>query len=56
MLCWFHHRFLDRHGWQIRMNRGVPEVRAPLWIDRTRQWRPATTSKTRMLDLISAQQ
>ena len=32
MLCWFHHRFLDLHGWEIRMNHGVPEVRAPLLV------------------------
>jgi hypothetical protein len=54
MLCWFHHRFLDLHGWEIRMNRGVPEVRAPLWIDATRQWRAVTKSKTRMLDRVAA--
>jgi hypothetical protein len=55
MLCWFHHRFLDLHGWGIRMNREVPEVRAPQWIDPTGQWRTATKSKTRMLDLVAAQ-
>jgi hypothetical protein len=24
LLCWYHHRFLDRIGWQIRMNAGFP--------------------------------
>ena len=55
MLCWFHHRFLDLHGWQIRMNHGVPEVRAPLWFDPTRQWRAVTTSKPRLHDLAQTQ-
>lgn len=52
LLCWFHHRFLDRSGWAIRMNRGVPEVRAPGWCDAALRWRPATTSLTRMSDVI----
>ena len=55
MLCWFHHRFLDLHGWQIRMNHGVPEVRAPLWFDPTRQWRAVTKSKPRLHDLVHRQ-
>ena len=29
LLCWYHHRFLERIGWQIRMNAGTPEVKAP---------------------------
>jgi hypothetical protein len=52
LLCWFHHRFLDRSGWSIRMNRGVPEVRAPGWNDARRLWRPVTRSRTRLLDLV----
>jgi hypothetical protein len=52
MLCWFHHRFLDLHGWEIRMNRGVPQVRAPLWFDSTRQWRAVTTSRPRLRDVV----
>ena len=55
MLCWFHHRFLDLHGWEIRMNHGVPEVRAPLWFDPTRQWRTVTKSKPRLHDLVDYQ-
>lgn len=52
LLCWFHHRFLDRSGWDIRMNRGVPEVRAPGWHDAHRRWRPVTRSKTRLLEKV----
>lgn len=50
LLCWYHHRTLDEAGWQITMDRGVPQVTAPPWIDpegrprlapgsRHRQWR-----------------
>lgn len=52
LLCWFHHRFLERSGWGIRMNLGVPEVQAPSWIDAKRRWRLVTTSKTRLTDLV----
>ena len=55
MLCWFHHRYLDLHGWEIRMDHGVPQVRAPLWFDPTRQWRAVTRSKPRLLDRVEAQ-
>src|SRR6478736_10385863 len=52
LLCWFHHRFIDFVGWKIRMNHGVPEVRAPGWCDATLRWRPVTSSKTRLQDAI----
>ncbi len=39
-LCWFHHRTIDTGGWSIRMNRGIPEIKAPLWLDHDQQWRP----------------
>lgn len=52
LLCWFHHRFLDIHGWAVRMNRGVPEVRAPRWNDGSGRWRRVTRSRTRLADLI----
>jgi hypothetical protein len=52
LLCWNHHRFIDHGGWKIRMNRGVPEVMAPPWIERSPRWRPVTTSRTRLLDLV----
>ncbi len=48
LLCWYHHRFLDRIGWKIRMNRGVPEVMAPVWFDDSLRWRAVTTSPTRL--------
>ncbi|WP_292673584.1 MULTISPECIES: HNH endonuclease signature motif containing protein [unclassified Microbacterium] len=48
LLCWYHHRFLDRIGWKIRMNQGVPEVLAPPWHDISRRWRPTTTSPLRL--------
>ncbi|WP_040163397.1 HNH endonuclease signature motif containing protein [Microbacterium gorillae] len=40
LICWHHHRFIDRMGWDIRMNDGVPEVRPPDWIDTTQSWQP----------------
>jgi hypothetical protein len=52
LLCWYHHRFIDRSEWKIRMHHGVPEVQAPPWYDPTGKWRPVTTSRTRMLDLV----
>lgn len=38
-LCWYHHRTLSSNGWEIRMNKGVPEVKAPPWIDPNQKWR-----------------
>ncbi len=55
LLCWYHHRFIDRNGWSIRMNRGVPEVRAPGWVDARLLWRPVTRSPTRLRDRIVRQ-
>ncbi|PZU38129.1 MAG: HNH endonuclease [Microbacterium sp.] len=52
LLCWYHHRHLDHHGWRIRMNHGVPEVLAPTWIEGRPTWRAATASKTRLLDRV----
>lgn len=52
LLCWHHHRFIETGPWRIRMNRGVPEIRAPHWHDPTDRWRAVTTSRTRMLDLV----
>ncbi|RNE62214.1 HNH endonuclease signature motif containing protein [Cryobacterium tepidiphilum] len=51
-LCWFHHRTIDTSGWEIRMIDGSPQVKAPPWIDRTRRWRPATKSPTRLTDAL----
>lgn len=51
LLCWHHHRYIDRGPWQLRMNRGVPEVKAPLWFDRSDTWRPVTKSRIRMREL-----
>lgn len=41
LLCWWHHRNLHLSHWQIRMRRGIPEIRGPAWWDCTRAWRPA---------------
>lgn len=38
-LCWWHHRSLDRSGWDIRMTGGVPQIRGPAWWDPSRTWR-----------------
>lgn len=48
LLCWYHHRFLDTTGWEIRMNHGTPEVRAPGWHTDNQKWRPVTTSPLRL--------
>ena len=52
LLCWYHHRHLDHHGWRIRITHGIPEVIAPPWVERTPSWRPATTSPTRLIDTV----
>ena len=49
LLCWFHHRTLDTSGWEFRMTRGVPEVKAPPWLDSTGRWRPTAGSRIRRL-------
>ncbi|WP_166805192.1 HNH endonuclease signature motif containing protein [Cryobacterium sp. TMT2-4] len=41
LLCWYHHHSIDTSGWNIRMIRGTPQVRAPYCYDPTRTWRPA---------------
>jgi hypothetical protein len=43
-LCFFHHRTLDRSGWEIVMREGVPHVRGPAWWDPQRRFRPASKS------------
>ncbi|MBT8798612.1 HNH endonuclease signature motif containing protein [Microbacterium flavum] len=48
LLCWYHHRFLDRIGWQLRMNAGVPEIKAPPWFGIDHRWRAVTTSPVRL--------
>lgn len=48
LLCWYHHRFLETIGWKIRMNAGVPQVRAPYWLDASMRWRAATSSPARL--------
>ncbi|GAA1850847.1 DUF222 domain-containing protein [Microbacterium koreense] len=49
LLCWYHHRHLANHGWQIRMRNGIPEVKPPPWAERVPRFRPTTTSPTRLL-------
>lgn len=41
LLCWYHHRSLDRSGWKIEMRQGLPWVRPFTWIDPFSRWRPA---------------
>ena len=48
LLCWYHHRFLDRSGWQIRMNAGVPELKPPAWHGTDHGWRAVTASPVRL--------
>ncbi|WP_091231204.1 HNH endonuclease signature motif containing protein [Microbacterium sp. 3J1] len=46
-LCWWHHRSLDRSGWEIRMDHGLPQVRGPRWWDPDRRWRTPRLSAAR---------
>ena len=39
LLCWYHHHNIDTAGWRIRMVAGLPQVKAPHWIDPTGTWR-----------------
>lgn len=39
LLCWYHHRYLERFGWRIRSRDGVIEVQAPRWLDARGRWR-----------------
>jgi hypothetical protein len=39
LLCWYHHHTIDTSGWEIRMVHGMPQVKAPRWIDPTGKWR-----------------
>ncbi|MBX3077874.1 MAG: DUF222 domain-containing protein [Cryobacterium sp.] len=52
LLCWFHHRTLDKSGWRFRMIDGAPWVKAPPWLDTSQKWRPTTRSRTRQLDAV----
>ncbi len=52
LLCWFHHRSIDTSGWGIRMQRGVPQIRPPVWLDPGGGWRDATKSPTRLADRL----
>lgn len=55
LLCWYHHRTIDTSGWQIRMVRGLPQIRAPRWLDPDGAWRPARGSPHAALRAITAQ-
>ncbi|MFE1646491.1 DUF222 domain-containing protein [Microbacterium sp. P01] len=54
LLCWWHHRTLDSNGWKVRMRGGIPEIRGPSAWDPGRQWRPVTTSPTRLSRALRA--
>ncbi|MEO8907011.1 MAG: DUF222 domain-containing protein [Microbacteriaceae bacterium] len=55
-LCWFHHRTIDTAGWQIRMIRGAPQIKAPPWINPNAQWRPATKARTTLAAHVRTQE
>ena len=48
-LCWWHHRSLDRSGWEIRMKGGVPAIRGPAWWDPARRWRVPRAGLVRVI-------
>ena len=40
LLCWYHHHTITSStGWKIRMVKGMPQVKAPHWIDPSGKWR-----------------
>jgi hypothetical protein len=39
LLCWYHHHTIETSGWEIRMVSGIPQVKAPRWIDPAGRWR-----------------
>lgn len=41
LLCWAHHRYIETLGWEVRIIDGVPEIKAPVWIDPASDWREA---------------
>ena len=53
LLCWHHHRTIETAGWEIRMVRGVPWIRAPRWLDPARRWRTTAGSPQRRLSALS---
>lgn len=52
LLCWFHHRTIDTSGWGVRMVRGAPQIRPPVWLDPGGAWHHATKSPTRLADQL----
>jgi hypothetical protein len=47
LLCWYHHHSIETSGWQIRMIRGRPQIKAPAWLDPAGAWRPANYHRAR---------
>lgn len=52
LLCWHHHRTLETSGWSVRMVDGIPQVRAPAYIDPEQRWRPARGSTVLQRDRL----
>jgi len=52
LLCWFHHRTIASSGWHVRMLSGVPQIKAPPWLDGAGRWRTARRSRTRLMDEV----
>lgn len=38
MLCYYHHRNIDKNGWHIKMITGVPYVKPPKWLRGESKW------------------
>jgi hypothetical protein len=53
LLCWFHHRTIETSGWQVRMRAGLPEIKAPPWLDPDQTWRRPRGSPQAVLDAIA---
>ncbi|MCX7522668.1 DUF222 domain-containing protein [Microbacterium sp. STN6] len=48
LLCWRCHHDIEESGWKIRMVEGVPQIKAPPWLDRAQKWRRASTHPANM--------
>lgn len=51
LLCFRHHQLVTLGAWQVRMRRGVPQVRPPRGVDPLRRW---LTSPRRSLVDVTA--
>ena len=49
LLCRYHHRSFEKHGWQVVMTGGVPHWKPPAWLDHER--RPIRNTTHHLTDI-----